>query len=119
MEWAGWQFGDRPTCNDCRWIHKRKQDCANCTRHWTLSPRNEEAMRIWHMLRQHGAPVDNMTGAILPIRHEALVAEIARHAEPEELLWRLRFLDAQFVELKNAERHKKEERNNRARAQKR
>lgn len=67
-------------------------------------------MRIWHMLRQHGAPVDNMTGATMAIRHEALVAEIARHAEPEELLWRLRLLDAQFVDLKNAERHKKEER---------
>ena len=76
-------------------------------------------MRIWHMLRRHGAPVDNMAGATLAIRHEALLAEIARHTEPEELLWRLRLLDAQFVDLKNAERHKKERTEQQARAQKR
>lgn len=63
---------------------------------------------MWNLLRMHGAGVDTMVGAYLPIRLEALRIECDRHPAGEELLWRVCVIDEVFLEERSKGKSREE-----------
>lgn len=63
-------------------------------------------MHVWSILRPHGAALDTFAGIPQPLRYEVLRMECDRHAQPEELLWRLSKIDGLFLEEQMKQREK-------------